>query len=156
MIVATHFNARRSPKQQACLYPEAPLKYVILAARILLGAGFLFFGLNILLHFLKMPPAPGDAGTFGMILAQHHWMNFVGVIQVVAGLLLLVNRFVPLALTLLAPLLVNILLFHLLLLGGTGIAPGLVCTLLELFLLFVYRRNFYPLFAMNPEAEVAR
>lgn len=128
------------------------MKYVIIAARVLLGLAFLFFGPNILLHFMKMPPPPGDAGSFATILAQHHWMNFVGVIQVISGLLLLVNRFVPLALTLLAPVLVNILLFHLLLLGSTRIAPGLVCSLLELFLLFVYRRNFYPLFAMNPEA----
>lgn len=140
--------------RRVCQHTEAPLKYVILAARILLGAGFLFFGLNILLHFMPMKPESGDAGTFGLILAQHHWMNLVGVLQIIAGVLLLVNRFVPLALTLLAPLLVNILLFHLLLLGGKGIAAGLLCALLELFLLFVYRRNFYPLFAMNPEAEL--
>lgn len=132
------------------------MKYLVIAVRILLGAGFLFFGLNILLHFLKQPPMAGDAGTFAVILAQHHWMNFVGVIQVIGGLLLLVNRFVPLGLTLLAPVLVNILLFHALLLGGTGIAGGLVFSLLELFLLFIYRRNFYPLFAMNPEADTSR
>ncbi len=132
------------------------MKYVILAVRVLLGAGFLFFGLNILLHFLPQPPIAGDAGTFAVILAQHHWMNFVGVIQVIAGVLLLVNRYVPLALALLAPLLVNILLFHMLLLGGVGVAPGLLCTVLEIFLLFVYRRSFYPLFAMNPERDTVR
>ncbi len=132
------------------------MKYVVIAVRVLLGAGFLFFGLNILLHFLHMPPMAGDAGTFSVILAQHHWMNFVGVVQVVGGLLLLVNRFVPLALALLAPILVNVLLFHLLLLGGTGVGPGLLFTALELFLLFIYRRNFYGLFAMNPEADVTR
>ncbi len=132
------------------------MKYAIIIARILLGLIFFVFGLNGLLHFLPMPPMPpSDASTWSTIMMTHHWMNFVAVIQVVAGLLLLVNRFVPLALSLLAPELVNILLFHILLTGGTGIAPGLVSTLLELFLLFVYRRNFFPLLAMNPEADTA-
>ena len=130
------------------------MKYAIIIARILLGLIFFVFGLNGLLHFLPMPPMPpSDAATWSTIMMAHHWMNFVSVIQVVAGLLLLVNRCVPLALTLLAPELVNILLFHILLTGGSGIAPGLVSTILELFLLFVYRRNFIPLLAMNPEAD---
>ena len=130
------------------------MKYVIIIARILLGLIFFVFGLNGLLHFLPMPPMPpSDASTWSTIMMTHHWMNFVAVIMVVSGLLLLVNRFVPLALTLLGPILVNILLFHLLLVGGSGIAPGLVATILELFLLFVYRRNFMSLFAMNPEAS---
>lgn len=130
------------------------MKYAILACRILLGLVFFVFGLNGLLHFLPMPPMPAsDATTWSTIMMNHHWMTFVAVLQVIAGLLLLVNRFVPLALTILAPQLVNILLFHLLLMGGSGIAPGLVCTVLEVFLLIVYRRNFYPLLAMNPEAD---
>ena len=130
------------------------MKYVVLACRILLGLIFFVFGLNGLLHFLPMPPMPAsDATTWSMIMMNHHWSAFVAVLQVIGGLLLLVNRFVPLALTILAPILVNILLFHLLLMSGSGIAPGLLCTVLEIVLLFVYRRNFFPLFAMNPEAE---
>jgi putative oxidoreductase len=132
------------------------MKIVVLVARLLLGLMFFVFGLNGLLHFMPMPPVPGDAGIWAGIMMQHHWMTFVSVIQVIAGLLLLVNRFVPLALTLLAPELVNILLFHLLLTGGAGIAGGVVCTVLELFLLFVYRRNFFPLLAMNPEADTSK
>lgn len=132
------------------------MKYLIIAARVLAGAAFLFFGLNILLHFLPQPPMSGTAGTFSVILAQSHWMNVVGVLQMIGGLLLLVNRYIPLALCLLAPILVNILLFHLLLLGGVGLAPGLVLTLIVLFLFFVYRRSFYPLFAMNPEHDAPR
>ncbi len=131
------------------------MKYVVLVARVLLGLIFFVFGLNGLLHFLPMPPMPpSDATTWSTIMMAHHWMNFVSVIMVVSGLLLLVNRFVPLALTFLGPILVNILLFHILLMGGSGIAPGLIATILELFLLFVYRRSFLPLFAMNPEANV--
>ena len=132
---------------------EDRMKYVVIAARVLLGAGFLFFGLNILLHFLKQPPSEGDAATFGGILAKSHWMNVIGALQVIGGLLILVNRFVPLGLTLLAPVLVNILLFHLMLLGGTGIAPGLILSVLEVFLVFIYRQNFLPLLSMNPEAD---
>ena len=130
------------------------MKIVIIVARGLLGLIFFGFGLSGLLHFLPMKPMAGDAGVWAGIMANHHWMTFVAVVQVIAGLLLLVNRFVPLALTLLAPELVNILLFHLLLTAGAGIVPGLVCTVLEIFLLFVYRRNFLPLLAMNPEADI--
>ena len=129
------------------------MKYVLIACRILLGLIFFVFGLNGLLPFLPHPPMSGDAGTWATIMASHHWMTFVAVNQVIAGLLLLVNRFVPLALTLLAPQLVNILLFHVLLAGGAGIGPGLFCAVLELVLLIVYRRNFLPLLAMNPEAD---
>ena len=133
------------------------MKYAVIIARILLGLIFFVFGLNGLLHFMPMPPMPpSDATTWSTIMMTHHWMNFVSVIMVIAGLLLLVNRFVPLALTLLAQVLVNIILFHIMLLGGTGIAPGAVATVLELFLLFVYRRNFFPLLAMNPEADTRK
>ena len=133
------------------------MKYVIIVARVLLGLMFFVFGLNGLLHFLPMPaPPPGDVADWQRIMMTHHWMNFIAVVQVVAGVLVLVYRFVALGLTLLGPELVNILLFHILLTGGSGIAPGLVCTILELFLLFVYRRNFWPLLAMNPEADVNR
>lgn len=130
------------------------MKYALIACRILLGLAFFIFGANGLLHFLPMPPMPAsDATTWSTIMMSHHWMTFVAVVQLVAGLLLLVNRFVPLALTLLAPILVNVLLYHLLLLGGAGIGAGLFCTVLEVVLLLAYRRNFLPLLAMNPEAD---
>ena len=128
------------------------MKIAILIARILLGLIFLIFGANILFPFLPMPPqVPSDATTLSTILMAHKWMAFVGLIQVVGGLLLLVGRYVPLALTLLAPVIVNILLFHILMLGGHGILPGLVTALLELFLLFVYRLSFRGLFDAAPE-----
>ncbi len=123
----------------------------VLAARILLAIIFLFFGLNILLHFLSMPPMPGDAGMFTTILGTHKYMTVVGLLQVIAGLLLLVGRYVPLGLAILAPILVNILLFHLTLLGGAGIAPALLATALELFLLWAYRRSFRGLLDAAPE-----
>ncbi len=127
------------------------MKVAILVVRLLLGAIFVFFGANIVLNFLHQPVPPGDAGTFATILAAHKYMTVVGLLQIVGGLLLLVGRFVPLGLTILAPILFNILLFHITLLGGVGIVPGLVCTALELFLIWVYRRSFLGLFDAAPE-----
>ncbi|NYF78867.1 DoxX family membrane protein [Granulicella arctica] len=127
------------------------MKKAVLVARILLGFVFLFFGLNGILHFLPTPPMPpGDATTFATILMTHKYMSFVALCQVIGGLLLLVGRFVPLGLTILAPILVNILLFHFLL-HPEGVVIGLVCTVLELFLLFAYRLSFRGLFDANPE-----
>ena len=84
-------------------------------ARILLGAIFLFFGLNLMLHFLPAPPMPpGAVAQFFGVLNATHYIYAVAFFQVVPGVLLLVNRFVPLGLTLLAPVIVNILLTHLL------------------------------------------
>ena len=131
------------------------MKIVILVCRILLGLMFFVFGLNNLLHFIHMPLPEGDALTWMGIMAAHHWMNFVGVIMTVAGLLLLVNRFVPLALTLLAPIILNILLYHALL-WPHGAGPAIIALVLELALIAAYFRNFTPLLAINPEADVRR
>jgi putative oxidoreductase len=131
-----------------------PMKKAILVIRILLGLIFLFFGLNGILHFLPTPAMPpSDALTFSTILGTSHYMTFVSLLEVVAAILLLVGRFVPFALVLLGPILVNILLFHIFLEHGTGIAPGLVCALLELFLIWAYRLSFRGLFDAAPEVS---
>lgn len=129
------------------------MRYVILGARILEGLIFLIFGLNGLLHFFNPPPPTGDALTWFTIMVTHHWMNFVAVVQLVAALLLLVGRFVPLGLTLLAPVIVNILLYHALL-WPHGYVLAVLTLVLELFLLAVYWRSFAPLLHPNPEAKV--
>lgn len=130
------------------------MKYVVLVCRLLLGLGFAFFGANHILNFWKMQPAPGDAGTFGMLLFTHHYFVFVGVVQLVGGLLLLVGRFVPLALALLGPVLVNILAFAFLLAGGGANAvPGIVFTVLWFVVFFAYIRNFLPLFMAEAKPE---
>lgn len=131
------------------------MRYVILGARILVGVIFVFFGLNGLLHFFNPELPAGDALTWFGIMAGHHWMNFVAVVQLVGGILLLVGRFVPLGLTLLAPVIVNILLYHALL-WPHGYALALVALLLELFLLGVYWRSFAPLLHPNPEAKTPK
>jgi hypothetical protein len=81
-------------------------------ARILLGLLFLVFGLNGFLHFIPMSPPSGLAGQYLGVLFVSHYLVAVFLVQVIGGILLLVNRFVPLALILLGPILVNILLFH--------------------------------------------
>lgn len=128
------------------------MRYVSLGCRLLLGLIFLVFGLNGLLHFFSMPMPSGDAATWFGIMFGHRWMNFVAVVQLVAGLLLLVGRFVPLALALLAPVIVNILLYHALL-WRHGYVLALIATALELILLGLYWRSFAPLFVPNPEPK---
>jgi uncharacterized membrane protein YphA (DoxX/SURF4 family) len=122
----------------------------ILVVRILLGLMFFVFGLNGILHFMKGDLPTGDAGQFADIMMRHNYMTFVAMLQVIGGLLLLVGRFVPLGLVILAPILVNILLFHFLL-EPKGVAVGIVATLLEVFLLWAYRRSFRGLFDASPE-----
>ncbi len=89
------------------------MKIVALIARLLLGLVFFVFGLNGFLHFISAPPMPpSPAATFAGVLMSTHYFYVVAAIQVIGGALLLVNRFVPLALTLLGPIIVNIFLFH--------------------------------------------
>ena len=131
------------------------MRYAVLGSRLLLGLIFFVFGLNGLLHFFSMPLPTGDALTWFGIMAGHHWMDFVAVEQLIAGLLLLVGRFAPLALALLAPVIVNILLYHALL-WPHGYVPAVLVLLLELFLLAVYWRSFASLFVPNPEPQTPK
>jgi putative oxidoreductase len=90
------------------------MKIAALIARILLGLVFFVFGLNGFFHFIPMGPLPsGPAGQFLGALMQSHYVFVVSVLQVAGGVLLLVNRYVPLALVLLGPVIVNIFCFHL-------------------------------------------
>jgi len=105
------------------------MKIASLIARILLGLVFLVFGLNGFLHFIPMPPPTGVAGHFfGAIFASHYWVVIFGV-QTLGGLLLLANRFVPLALVLLGPVIVNIFFFHALM-APAGLPLAIVVVLL--------------------------
>jgi len=127
------------------------MKIAIAVCRFVLGLGFVVFGLNILHPFLPMPPLP--AGSLPMqfmtVMGPTRWMSLVGLFQLLGGVLLLLGRTAPIGLTLLGPVLVNILAFHILLMGGAGIAPGLVFSVLEIFLLYSYRAYFAPIFTIN-------
>src|ERR1700691_3714568 len=89
------------------------MKIVALIARILIGLLFLVFGLNGFLQFIPMKTLPpGLAGQFATVLMQSHYVLFVSALQIAGGALLLVNRYVPLGLTILGPVIVNIILYH--------------------------------------------
>jgi uncharacterized membrane protein YphA (DoxX/SURF4 family) len=117
------------------------VKYAIIIARVLLGLVFTVFGLNIFLHFIPMPPPSGQAGAFIGALFASHYLYVVGALQVAGGLLCLAGRFVPLGLTLLGPVIVNILCFHIFL-EPSGLPMALVVSALALFLLWAYRGAF--------------
>lgn len=89
------------------------MKIASLIARLLMGLTFLVFGLNGFLNFIPAPPPTGLAGQFAGILFTSHFYIVIFAVQTIGGLLLLVNRFVPLALVILGPVIVNIFFFHL-------------------------------------------
>jgi putative oxidoreductase len=88
------------------------MKVAALIARLLLGLIFLVFGSNGFLNFLKMPMPGGAAGQFAGVIYLTHYIQVVWVLQIVCALLLLTGQFVPLALTILGAIIVNIVLFH--------------------------------------------
>ena len=130
------------------------MKLAATIARYVLGFMFTVFGLNGFLHFIPQPP-PGSplALEYMTVLSTSHYFVVVFLIQLTAGLLLLANRFVPLAVALLAPILVNILMFHGLMDPG-GIAPGVVATILWSIIFLRVRPAFDGIFqAASPVAD---
>jgi putative oxidoreductase len=106
------------------------MKITSVIARFLLGLIFLVFGLNGFFHFLPMSPPPsGAAAQFFGALYVSNYLVVIFLLQIVGGILLLLNRYVPLALTLLASIIVNILLFHLLM-APSGLPLAIIVTVL--------------------------
>jgi putative oxidoreductase len=128
------------------------MKIAALICRILLGLVFLVFGLNKLYMFIPATMPPGDAGTWSLLMVNHHWMTVIGIFESVGGLLLLFGRYVPLGLTLLAPIIVNILLFGFLF-AHLALGSGIVVALLEVFLIYAYRGYFAPLFTSKAQVS---
>src|SRR5580698_11671054 len=91
---------------------EPVMKIASGVARYLAGVIFLVFGLNGFLHFIPLPPPNGVAGQFMGALYVSHYLTLIFGLQVIAAVLLLANRYVPLALAILAPVIVNNLCFH--------------------------------------------
>ncbi len=115
---------------------------IVPVARILLGLAFLVFGLNGFFHFMPMPPLAERPGAFiGALAATGYMFPLIKGTEVLAGALLLSGRFVPLALVLLAPVLVNIAAFHIFLTPGeVGMSAFLVA--LTAFLAWSYRDSY--------------
>jgi hypothetical protein len=121
------------------------MKITSVIARFLLGFIFLVFGLNGFLHFIRATMPSGVAGQFVGALAASNYLVVVFLLQLVAAVLLLANRYVPLALTLLAPIIVNILLFHVLM-APAGLGLAIVTTVLWCLVFLSVRPAFCGLF----------
>src|SRR6476660_5509883 len=109
------------------------MKVLTIIARLLLGLLFAVFGSNAFLHFLPMPPMSGPSGEFFGSMHVTGYLYAVALCQVIGGLLLIVGRFVPLGLTLLGPIVVNILLYHIFM-DRSGLPMALVVCVFFLFL----------------------
>ena len=120
-------------------------------ARLLMGLMFFVFGANGFFHFIPEPKTPmpeGAAAFAGALFNTHYMFQLVMGTQLLVGILLVTNLFVPLALALIAPIIVGIITFHIFL-APAGIAPGAVALLIELYLAWSYRNAFRPMLAMK-------
>ena len=130
--------------------PKVPL-----VARTLLGLAFAVFGLNFFLHFLPEPAPPSaEAGAFIGALVAGKILAVIKPIEIAAGLALLGNRFVPLALALLAPIEIGILLFHGVF-APSGLPMVIVLVALTIYLAWAYRAAFAPMLRAHTEPTVA-
>jgi hypothetical protein len=127
------------------------MKYITYSAQLLLGLIFTVFGLNGFLHFIPMPPPSGIAGQFLGALFVSHYLVVVFALQLAAGVLLLANRYVPLALTVLGPIVANIVLFHVLM-APEGLPLAIVTTVLWAVAFFRVRSAFAGIFQARTEA----
>src|SRR5690242_18047411 len=117
------------------------MKTAEIIARVLLGLVFVVFGSNAFLHFIHPPPMSGPSGDFINAMMDTGYVKVVGFCQVAGGLILLIGRYLPLGLTLLGPVIVNFLCFHIFL-SHHGWQVASVVAALALFLLWRHRANF--------------
>ena len=129
------------------------MKIASIVSRYLLGLMFTVLGLNGFLHFIHQPPPPNPvAMQFLVAVSESHFAAFFFAVQVLGGLLLLFSFFVPLALTMLAAELYNILAFHLTMAPGS-IAPALVACLFWILVFLQYRESFKGIFRAKPATQ---
>ena len=131
------------------------MKIVSIIARYLLGLMFTVFGLNGFLNFIHQPPPANPlAIQFFIAISSSHFAAFFFAVQLIGGLLLLSGYFVPLALTLLAAELYNILAFHLTL-APASIPPALVACVLWVLVFLPHRESFSGIFSAKPAARTS-
>ena len=121
------------------------MKIATMIARVLLGLIFFVFGLNGFLNFIPAPPMEGDAGTFVNLMVGSGYISVIKAIEIVGGAILLVGKKVPIGLSLLGPIIVNIVLFHGFF-APEGLPMALVITALEVFLIHRYWKSFASIF----------
>ena len=129
------------------------MKIATIISRYLLGLLFTVVGLNGFLHFIPQPPPPNPVAVqFVTAVAVSRFMGVVFLIQLIGGVLLLAGRFVPLAIAMLAPVLLNILKYHLTMDPGS-IGPALVAMIFWAILFLHHRSSFAGIFQDRPEPE---
>jgi uncharacterized membrane protein YphA (DoxX/SURF4 family) len=141
-----------APTLTTATAPRSITRYAAAAARVLLGLVFFVCGLDGFLHFLPQPTEPPSEGAMALAIAlmkSGYMFPLIKGTEVAAGALLLANRFVPLALVLLAPVTVNILAFHFFLAPG-GVVIGAVLVALQIYLAWVNRAAYRPLLTARP------
>jgi putative oxidoreductase len=122
------------------------MKKAKLVIRVLLGLILVVFGLNKFLNFMPMPPMPDAAGEFmGALVKSGYVMVIVAIVEIVTGILILLDKYQALALVLLFPVLLNAFLFHLFL-DLPGIGGALFAILMNSFLLFANKEKYSELF----------
>ncbi len=125
----------------------------VIGVRILLGAIFGVFSLNYFFAFMPQPAMPEAAGAFmGAMMATGYLLPLLKIFELVSGIMLLAGIMVPLALTMLAPIVINIVAFHLFLAPG-GLVIGLALVVMEGFLAWAYRDAFTGV--LHPKAQPA-
>ena len=130
------------------------MKPAFVVARILLGLVFFAAGLSGF-FLISHPPAipPGMAGTFQNVFFQSRWVLFVDGVELLAGSLLLTNRYVPLALTALAAVIANILVFHITMMPA-GLPVAFFVTALWTVVALQFRSTLAPLFEQRPKPDI--
>jgi putative oxidoreductase len=128
------------------------MKVAVILAQVLLALPFVVFGLNGFLNFLPAQLPPGDAGAFAGAMMHSHFVYLVSGVQVIAGALLLLQQFVPLALVLLGAEIANILTYHLTM-APQGAQVAIFVALLWAFLFWAYRGSFAGLFARRAKVR---
>ena len=130
---------------------QSPLRHLTTGVRCLMGLAFVVFGLNGFLHFIPQPKdamSPGALDFFNALVKTGYMIPLIFSTQTLAGALLLLNLFVPLALALLAPVVVNIVAFHLQL-APSGTPVAAIVLVLELYLAWAYRKAFTPMLVIR-------
>lgn len=144
MTAGTNPNPDQSSK------PKSSGRVLPMIARILMGLAFAASGFMGLFKLMPQPKdlPPAVSEFMGAMMNTHYFFPLLFVTQLLVGLLLLLNLFVPLALVLIMPVLVNIILYHIFL-QPSGIVPGAILMALELYLAWVYRRAYCPMLVMK-------
>jgi len=119
------------------------MKYLKHILATILALPFIVFGLNYFIQFMPMTPMPGDAGTFAGLLFTSKYLLVVKIIEISTGIMIIANFKRALALLLIAPVIVNITLFELLLVHKPGI--GVILLILNAVLIYLYRDKYLPI-----------